>query len=131
MQIECLSVFSQQFLASFTKSMQISKIQYIAAGSEDTVIKVVDILKTAEPFELCGHEGPVLHIDLHPLNEWLASAGGDGTIRIWDLQTKKELKCIRGLEKTKTFETAKTFSKFSNELHVIVRTHNVMIMTPF
>lgn len=85
-------------------------LQYIAAGSEDAVIKVVDILKTAEPFELRGHEGPVLHIDLHPLNEWLASAGGDGTIRIWDLQTKTELKCIRGLDKIKSFEAAKTFS---------------------
>lgn len=83
--------------------------QFISAGSEDAVIKVVDVEKTAEPFELRGHEGPVLHIDTHPESEWLASAGGDGTIRIWDLKAKTELKCIRGLEKTKSFEAAKTF----------------------
>lgn len=91
--------------------------QFIAAGSEDAVIKVVDVDKMAEPFELRGHEGPVLHIDMHPVAEWLASAGGDGTIRIWDLKAKKEIKCIQGLAKTKSFEAAKTFGSYVLELY--------------
>lgn len=85
--------------------------QYIVAGSEDTVIKVVDVAKEHEPFELTGHEGPVLSVDTHAGNEWLASGGGDGTIRVWDLKTRKELKCIRGLEKAKSIYAAKSYRR--------------------
>lgn len=85
--------------------------KYLAAGSEDACIKVVDVAKAAEPFELRGHEGPVLSLDTLPANEWLASAGGDGTIRVWCLRTRRQLKCIGGLERAKSFEAAKTYSE--------------------
>lgn len=88
-----------------------SPYQYIAAGSEDTVIKVVPVDKSEEFFELTGHEGPILKIDTSPKG-LLASASGDGTIRIWDLNERKEVKIIRGFEKATSFYNAKTFGNY-------------------
>lgn len=66
--------------------------------------------KIEETFELTGHEGPILCIDLNE-NDVLVSSGGDGTIRIWDLSAKKELKCLQGFEKCKSFFAATKFGK--------------------
>lgn len=62
-------------------------------------------------FELTGHEGPVLSLDTCVAKNLLASASGDGTLRIWNLVEKQEIKCISGFEKVKSFYAAKTFSK--------------------
>lgn len=77
------------------------------------MIKVVPIDKSDEFFELTGHEGPILKIDTSPKG-LLASAAGDGTIRIWDLQERKEIKVIRGFEEATSFYNAKTFGNNSS-----------------
>ncbi len=44
--------------------------------------------------ELTGHEGGVRELALFPDGERLASVGEDGTLRIWDWQTRRELQTI-------------------------------------
>lgn len=83
--------------------------QYLAAGSEDTKIKVLKEGET-QPLDLDGHKGPVLALDIHPKGDYLASVGGEGVLRIWDLTDGgKEIKNISGLAKTNSFENAKYF----------------------
>ncbi|KAJ6644470.1 WD repeat and HMG-box DNA-binding protein 1 [Pseudolycoriella hygida] len=95
---------------TFTAPVTTIKVdsKFIAAGSEDTVIKVVPVDKSEEFFELTGHEGPILKIDTSPKG-LLASSSGDGTIRIWDLKERKEIKVIKGFETASSFYNAKTF----------------------
>lgn len=81
--------------------------QYIAAGSDDTEIKYVLSDKSEEEVHLKGHSGPVLQLDLS-VNDKIASVSGDGTLKIWDLLSKKEIHSISGFEKSNSFEVAKT-----------------------
>ena len=63
-------------------------------------ICVGEILAEDAPNEaqmLKGHKGAVLDAVLSPDGGRLASRGEDGTVRLWDLQTKKELTCLEGL----------------------------------
>lgn len=86
----------------------VNLLQYIAAGSEDTHIKIVERGEGGSAFDLSGHEGPILSIDISN-RHILASSAGDGTIRIWNLKEKKEIKCFEGFEKIKTFNAAKSY----------------------
>jgi chromosome transmission fidelity protein 4 len=78
------------------------------------MIKVVRLDKSEESFELVGHEGPVLQIDLgeNMSSKYLASSSGDGTIKIWDLTEKKAFKTIDGLPKVNSFDGAKCLCRF-------------------
>lgn len=66
--------------------------------------------KSEEPFELTGHTGPILKIDIS-VKGLLASSSGDGTVRIWRLNDKKEVRCFDGFEKVKSFFAAKFFGR--------------------
>lgn len=39
----------------------------------------------------CGHEGRVRSLAVDPLGVWLASGGDDGTVRIWELLTGRQI----------------------------------------
>lgn len=67
--------------------------------------------KSEDFFELTGHDGPILKIDTSPKG-LLASASGDGSIRIWDLKERKEIKIIKGLEEATSFHNAKNFGNY-------------------
>ena len=45
-----------------------------------------------------GHEGEVLDAVLSRDGRKLVSGGSDGTVRVWDLASKKELMCLKGHE---------------------------------
>jgi uncharacterized caspase-like protein/Tol biopolymer transport system component len=45
---------------------------------------------------LTGHSGEVFTLTYSPDGAWLASAGGDQTIRLWEPATGRELKVLRG-----------------------------------
>lgn len=87
----------------------------MVAGSEDTLIKVIPLdnnNKSEEGFELAGHDGPILRLDLHSAKGWLASSSGDGTVKIWNLAERKVHRTITGgFDKVKSFEVAKCFGK--------------------
>ncbi|KAJ1720227.1 hypothetical protein LPJ53_005131, partial [Coemansia erecta] len=41
--------------------------------------------------QLKGHQGRVVHVDHHPSGDYLGSASYDGSWRLWDIATQKEL----------------------------------------
>lgn len=101
-----------RFSASAT-TIQVNS-DWIVAGAEDFVIKVVKKDKSQDAFELKGHEGPIVSVTLGP-NNVLASKGGDGKIKIWDLIKQKDIHTISGLDTCKTFDTALSFGGMSFE----------------
>ncbi|HEY7202173.1 MAG TPA: hypothetical protein VIC57_18275 [Candidatus Dormibacteraeota bacterium] len=45
--------------------------------------------EAAQRAALTGHEGPVNAIAISPGGSWLASAGDDGTVRLWRVPARR------------------------------------------
>lgn len=101
-----------RFSASAT-TIQVNS-DWIVAGAEDFVLKIVKKDKSEDAFELKGHEGPVVYVALGP-NNLLASKAGDGKVKVWDLIKQKDVHTISGLDKCKTFDTALSYGAMSFE----------------
>lgn len=84
--------------------------KFVAAGSEDTNIKVY-VNEQEKVVDLLGHSGPILALDVTPGN-WLVSAAGDGTVRVWDIAEQKVIKTIEGYPKAKSFEMAECYGDY-------------------
>ncbi|KER29328.1 hypothetical protein T265_03996 [Opisthorchis viverrini] len=70
----------------------------LAVCSSDFLIKVVNFSSSDErEFILKGHTGGVLSVAFDPLDILLASASCDGTVRIWKVDDKREIKSLRCL----------------------------------
>lgn len=82
----------------------------MAAGCEDSTIKVKKLSDKDDFIELKAHNGPILFLDLNPHGKHLASSAGDGTIRIWNLDTKEVLKTIENLPQASEFSAAKVLN---------------------
>ncbi|XP_004517331.1 WD repeat and HMG-box DNA-binding protein 1 [Ceratitis capitata] len=90
--------------------------KYIAAGSDDTNIKVLKSDDNKSEMHLQGHSGPVLALDICYKGELLASIAGDGYLKIWKLSEEgAEVKSIAGLPKINSFENAEHFGTPSFE----------------
>ena len=50
---------------------------------------------TTAAVEYLGHTGRVRCVDVSPDGQFLATGGDDGSLRVWDLETGRELRCWR------------------------------------
>jgi WD40 repeat protein/serine/threonine protein kinase len=62
----------------------------LATGQRDGTIELIDT-KTGNRIEpsLLGHTGGIWDLEFGPNGRWLASAGADGVIRLWDLASRQ------------------------------------------
>ncbi len=55
-----------------------------------------DAQKLGPGFEKVGHEGPVFDVAFSPDGGFCATAGADGTIRLWNLRTFRQISVLEG-----------------------------------
>lgn len=66
--------------------------EYLAGGSTDATVKLWDVKRRIMLNSFVGHSKPVTAVDLNPnCTKILASAGMDGIIRRWNLESMEEL----------------------------------------
>jgi WD40 repeat protein/tRNA A-37 threonylcarbamoyl transferase component Bud32 len=68
----------------------------LAAGCDDRRIHLWDVATYRPRAILEGHDGPVVFVDFHPSGDLLVSASWDGTSRLWDPASGKQLVRARG-----------------------------------
>ncbi|MDE3218319.1 MAG: caspase family protein [Nitrospirota bacterium] len=68
-----------------------------AARSHGQVIKLWDLATGQDRFELTGHTSAVKSVAFSPDGRFMVSGGGDGAVRVWNLQTGKELAAFIGI----------------------------------
>ncbi|XP_063933665.1 WD repeat and HMG-box DNA-binding protein 1-like isoform X3 [Zophobas morio] len=59
---------------------------YVAAGSDDSTIKILDLNNKENITELSGHQNSIRSLAYDPLGEFLLSSSCDGTLRVWNLR---------------------------------------------
>ncbi|MBX9626425.1 MAG: WD40 repeat domain-containing protein [Gemmataceae bacterium] len=70
--------------------------QRVVIGTEGGAVLVRGAVGGDVPqLDLTGHAGPVRAVAVRPGGWWAASAGADGTVRLWDLRTGKEAAVFR------------------------------------
>lgn len=65
---------------------------------ELTHLPLPETVSLTEVATLSGHEHIVKSIAFHGSGEWLVSASGDGTLRLWDVAEKREVNSFTGHE---------------------------------
>lgn len=76
----------------------------IALGMDHPYIRLIDPRSGSFSHVLKGHEGKVLSVKWSPENSnYLASAGSDGTVRVWDIRNARPL--VESLDMMRTSES--------------------------
>ncbi|KAL5092832.1 hypothetical protein Trisim1_000567 [Trichoderma cf. simile WF8] len=70
--------------------------RYLISGSNDSTIKIWDIIAGEEQQTLQGHNGPVWSVQFSADGRCIASGSSDKAIKIWDRLTGKEQQSIEG-----------------------------------
>jgi len=66
----------------------------LAFADDDTAIRVVDSKTGKDAFDFVGHTRSVWGLALSSDNRLLATMGNDGTFRLWDMRTSKQIRSI-------------------------------------
>ncbi|KAF7259162.1 hypothetical protein EG68_03563 [Paragonimus skrjabini miyazakii] len=70
----------------------------LAVCSSDFLIKIINFASVEDrEFTLEGHTGGVLSLAFDPLDVFISSSSCDGTVRIWRVDEKREVKSIRSI----------------------------------
>ena len=62
-----------------------------AVATQDSKIDVISLDTRETAFSFIGHQGGVYYLAFDPSDQYVASIGADGTLRIWDV---KQAKCL-------------------------------------
>ncbi|AEP11491.1 MULTISPECIES: WD40 repeat domain-containing serine/threonine protein kinase [Chloracidobacterium] len=76
-------------------ALNIAKISATFPTLDLSQMKPVELKLVAT---LTGHEHIVKSLSYHGSGDWLASASGDGSVRLWDLRTNREIGLFSGHE---------------------------------
>lgn len=97
---EAMAISASFDLGSIVYSHSISPIAdhlLVACATQHPAVRLVDLRANSSAHSIAGHKGAVLSVAWSPLDEYLlASAGADGTVRLWDV--RRSVGCIRMLD---------------------------------
>ena len=60
----------------------------------DSTIRIVNLVDSNIIVVFKGHEGPIRSVSYDPKGDFIASAGTDGTVRIWSMKEREEVKSL-------------------------------------
>lgn len=73
----------------------------VAVGMDHPYCRLLDLRIAASAHTLKGHSGRILSTKWNPMNEYiLASAGSDGTVRLWDI--RQAASCVSSMDMMRT-----------------------------
>ncbi|XP_076594786.1 WD repeat and HMG-box DNA-binding protein 1 isoform X2 [Chaetodon auriga] len=85
----------------------------VAAGSSDFMVKVVEVSDSSQQKTLRGHEAPVLSVTFDPKDDFLASAGCDGAVVVWNIEEQTQVISWPLLQKTNDVTNAKSLCRLA------------------
>ncbi|VDO05368.1 unnamed protein product [Rodentolepis nana] len=91
---------------------------HLLAGSSDFTLKLIDLTgqdDASREVLIRGHDGPILSVDMDPLETFAASSSCDGTVRVWRLSDGLEVKKLFILPKFADVESATSRCKLKFE----------------
>jgi WD40 repeat protein len=68
----------------------------LASSSDDTTVKIWDVVSGREMLTLQGHTGSVQSVAFSPDGSRLVSASDEFTMKVWDAATGQEIRTIKG-----------------------------------
>jgi WD40 repeat protein len=86
---------------SFGEQVSVSQLSFspngsLLAGSSSSQIKVFDMQRLSQPPVLMQNIGYHLQFAFHPTGRYLATAGSDGVVQVWDVSTGKAVRTLKG-----------------------------------
>ncbi|XP_026497855.2 WD repeat and HMG-box DNA-binding protein 1 [Vanessa tameamea] len=104
-----------RFTAPITQITSKPKIEALGCTSENMEAKICSLEGGAPIFVMSEHKGPVLSMAICPHMKYACTASGDGTLRVWDIDTQKIVKEISCVPKINTFYSAKVLCRMDFE----------------